>query len=760
MMMSIPRRMLLVGSLAYATVLPSAQGDEIETVVVTGTRAPGHTQENSATPIVVYDARRLEESGYPDLGRALAAIAPSVNMSHSQTSPSAANTRSITLKGLAPDQVLVLVNGKRWQPSSVLVFNNAVGRGSAPYDLGAIPLNAVARIEVLDDGAAAQYGSDAIAGVVNIILRSNDSDALYSAQAGVTEKGDGFSYDIGGSQGLRLAEKGHLTLSADLRHQDITNRATADPRNGNRIDQQAGDPRALDIGIAADLGYSLSDAAEIYGSFIASRRDSESAPTFRLRGSSPLYPNGFLPQVEPVIWSVTDIAGVRSDLAAGFNADLSNSFGYNSAHFSVHNSANDALGTASPTAFYAGTLEYWQDTVNVTLRRDFGHSVLPGSLAFGGEYRKEHYGITPGDPVSYQSGGAQGFPGFAPRIPVDNSRNAASAFIDVEIKPLKWVTVSGAGRFDHYSDFGDAATWKGTVRAEATQWLAFRGSWGTAFRAPSLQQQFFSSVVSQISPTGALLRTGTYQVGDPVATALGATPLKPERSQDYTVGGVVHADNLLLSADWYDINIRDRVVLSDQLKGAAVTSILAANGITDVQQAQFFTNAAHTRTRGYEVVAAYTWNFTRGDLLRANLQYGQYHTSLISLAANPVLPTLPLLGVTSKGLLLSAQPRDKLTSSLTFTHARLSASINVDRYGPWLSTPLGVTQNFGAKTVADLVGSVDLSSHMQLGAGILNMGDTYPDRVAGGNALGLAYGDEAPFGINGRSYFVRLQFAY
>jgi iron complex outermembrane receptor protein len=736
----------------------SEAGTLNETVVVTGTRAQGRTEATSSVPILVYDSNDLQASGFVDVGRALEAVSPAINMSHSQTSPSAASTRSITMKGLAPDQVLVLVNGKRWQTSSVLVFNNAVGRGSAPYDLGAIPLSAVDHIEVLSDGAAAQYGSDAIAGVVNIILMSNASGGSYAAQSGVTDRGDGWNYDLAGSQGLGLGERGHLSLSADMRYQDKTNRAVPDPRNHNIVDQEVGDPRALDTGAALDAAYAVAPDADVYGSLLVSRRDSVSVPTFRLPGVSVLYPHGFLPEVNPLIWNATGIVGLRAGLGGGFNLDLSNSYGYNRARFDVYNTANAALGATSPTQFYSGTLRYSQDSLNLTLSHDIPAELMPGHLAAGFEYRNELYQILPGDPVSYNRGGAQGFPGFAPRIPVDNSRNAGSAFVDAEADPLRWLTLSGAGRYDHYSDFGSALTWKGSIRAALTERVALRGSVGTGFRAPSLQQQYFSSVVSQINTTGALVRTGTYQVRDPIAVALGATPLRPEKSRNYSAGLIAQPiAGMLLTADWYRIDITDRIILSDQLSGTAVTSILRGYGITDVQQVQFFTNAAHTRTDGYELSGAYTTGLGRATSLKTALQYGRYHTKLLQLQANPVLPTLPLLGTISKGLLVSAQPLDKLTSSVTLSHDPLAFTVNVDRYGQWTSAPLGTLQTFSARTVLDLSASIDLGHHASLRAGALNVTNTYPDLVNGAKAIGLSYGDEAPFGVNGRAYFLGLQ---
>jgi iron complex outermembrane receptor protein len=759
-----PAALLVVTLIGAADTMADAAADASgdaaklnELVVVTGTRAQGHTEATSSVPIHVYDSDDLRASGFVDLGRAIEAVSPSINMSHSLTSPSAASTRSITMKGMAPDQVLVLINGKRWQSSAVLVFNNAVGRGSAPYDLGAIPLSAVDHIEVLSDGAAAQYGSDAIAGVVNIILKSNSAGGVYSAQSGLTDRGDGWNYDLAGSQGLSLGG-GHLSVSGDVRYQDKTNRAVPDPRNHNIIDQQVGDPRALDTGVALDAAYPILPGTDAYGSLIMSRRDSYSAPTFRLPGTSVLYPGGFLPQVNPLIWNATAIAGVRAAIDGGFSIDLSNSYGYNHSRFDVGNTANNALGAASPTEFHSGALRYSQDTVNLTVTHAIPGDVLPGTLAGGVEYRHELYQIAPGDPVSYQNGGAQGFPGFAPRIPVDNSRNAGSAFLDAEANPLHWLTLGASGRYDHYSDFGRAITWKGSVRAALTEGIALRGSLGTGFRSPSLQQQFFSSVVSQINAAGALLRTGTYQVGDPIAQALGATPLRPEKSRDYSAGVTAQPlPGLLLTADWYRIDVNDRIILGDQLSGTAVTAILRSYGITDVQQVQFFTNAAHTRTDGYELSGAYTTGLGQTTSLQTAAQFGQYHTKLLRLDPNPILPALPLLGTISKGLLISAQPRNKLTSSVTLTHVWLALTADVDRYGPWTSAPLGTVQSFSAKTAVDLSAEVKLGPHAAVSVGAMNVTNTYPDLVRGAQALGLSYGDEAPFGVNGRAYFIALR---
>jgi iron complex outermembrane recepter protein len=734
-----------------------ASAPHSEEIIVTGTRGTELTESTSPVPVSVYDADELRIAGFPDLGRALNAVAPSINLPHSQTSPSAANTRSITMKGMAPDQVLVLINGKRWQSSAVLVFNNAVGRGSAPYDVGAIPLTAVKRIEVLSGTAAAQYGSDAIAGVVNIILNDSDHAQQLTLQSGVTDAGDGSRYSTGASQGFRIRDTGHLTLSSDIRYQDFTNRAVPDPRNGGRIDQQVGDPRAFDVSLAADAAVPLNDVWDSYFTVLGARRDSTSVPTFRLPGASVLYPEGYLPRVNPLIWNTTGIAGVRGSLSDTLKLDVSNSFGYSSAQFDVYNSANNALGAASPTQFDSGSLRYLTDTLNVSLDRSLQFGNVTGNIAGGVEHRAESYSIGRGEPLSYEQGGAQGFPGFAPRIPVNNSRNATSGYVDAELSPVHWLHLGAAGRYDDYSDFGDAVTWKASVRADLTDWFALRGSGGTGFRAPSLQQEYFSSVVSQINTSGALVRTGTYQVRDPIAVSLGAQPLEPERSHDYTAGLVLRPTQaLVLTADFYRIRVADRVILSDQLRGPAVTAVLIANGITDVQQVQFFTNAAGTRTEGYEASLHYSQPLPSDNSLTASIQYGQFHTTLEQLDANPVLPTLPFLGTISHGLLISAQPSNKLTSALTFSHRSFDVTLDADHFGPWVSAPLGTTQRFDSKTIYDLSCELKFDSGLSIALGALNVTDVYPDLVNGAAAIGLSYGDEAPFGVNGRSYFINI----
>jgi iron complex outermembrane receptor protein len=736
-----------------------------EEIIVTGTRAAGRTALTSAVPVDTIDAERLEETGYADLGRALEFAEPSVNFPRAETTPSSANTRPITLRGLSPDEVLVLVDGKRWHTSAVINTNFAVGRGSAPFDLSTIPISAIDHIEILRDGAAAQYGSDAIAGVINIILKSNDSGGFVQTQAGITQVGDGQNIDGAFNRGYALPEGGHITVSGEVGYQENTNRAAVDQRFG-RVTYSIGAPEQIDTNLAVTAAYPLPDiAGELYSDLLVSRKDSSSAVTFGVPGTSPLYPGGFRPEVNPLLWDVGDTVGLRGALTDTINYDLSNSFGYSSADFTVRDTANASLGLASPTSFDGGSATYLQDVTNLTFNRPLPELLAGGNLAVGAEYRYDQYQLGSGEPSSFTGSGALGFPGFNPRIPVDNARNAGAGFVDLELKPVSWLSVGGAGRYDRYSDFGGAPTWKVTARAEATSWLAFRGSASTGFRAPSLQQEFYSSITTVANGANkSLVNVGTFQVDDPIARALGAQPLKPEKSRDETLGLVLTPlRRFSITADLFRTDIDDRIALSDAMSGNAVTAALAGAGITNVQQVAYFTNALNTRTQGYDITATYAGDIDEDTQYNLSLGYDRSPTSIRSLAQNAVLPQLALIGVHARTLLTEAQPRDKLSGQVSLDHGPYTGVLNVTRYGKYVDAPILDPQTFSAKTIVDLTGSARVSDRVTLGFGILNVGDVYPDKLqelafafkSFGNSF--VYGEESPWGVDGRAFFARLR---
>jgi iron complex outermembrane receptor protein len=726
---------------------------EVGELVVVGSRGAPRLATETASPVDVFSGEELAARGFNDLSKVLQFVSPSFNFPRSATGPSAANTRSASLRGLSPDQVLVLVNGRRRHSSSVLNFNNNIGRGTVPIDFNTIPASAISRVEVLRDGAAAQYGSDAIAGVINIVLRDDAEGGLGSFQIGATEDGDGETAIGTASQGFKLGDDGFLTLAAEARYRNFTNSARVDPRVG-RVTQRHGDPESLDLNLAANAEVPLS-AATLYGFATFDRRNSESAPLFRLPSVAPgLYPLGFLPIVEFDMIDFGGAAGVRGE-AAGWSWDLSDTVGYNRGDFAVSNSANTSLGAASPRRFDSGGTRYGQNLVNLTLNRRFESLMAGANLAAGLEHRFESFKIVAGEPASFQGAGAQGFPGYNPPSPVDVDRTAISAFIDGELSPVKGLDLGLAARYENYSDFGDRTTGKASLFWRTSDWLAVRATASTGFRAPALQQQYFATVTSQLS-AGQLVNVGTFAVSDPVSRALGASELKPEKSRNISAGVVLTAlPGLSVTADVFRIEIDDRIALSESLSGPAVAAILAARGITNASQVRFFTNAADTVTEGWEAAVNWSTPIATDGRLTLTLAYAAYDNDVESLAVNPVLPALALLGPTSIGVLTDAQPRNKVTLNAGLDIGRWSLLADVVRFGKYRSSPLGPTQVFGEEITLDLTASYEINKTLSLHAGVINATDEYPDEVVGSND-GRPYTEAGGLGVDGREYFVRV----
>lgn len=741
----------------------------LEDIVVTATRrVEGRPALESPVPIDVVQGDALGRSGYADLSRGLQFQVPSVNFNRAATTATAASTRPITLRGLAPDQVLVLVNGKRRHASSILNTNNSIGRGSAPVDLNTIPDAAIERIEILRDGAAAQYGSDAIAGVVNIILREDASGGYGALQGGITDQGDGADESATGRVGFDLGGRGHLTVSGQIRHQDPTNRANVDQRFG-WVTYKIGDPRISDFNGAIDSSYSLGGNGELYLFGTGSYRVAQSPSGFRTPTTAPtLYPAGYVALINPRIADFGVTGGYRTTFGNDWHFDVSHTVGYDQANFVVGNTVNLSLGpngAASPQSFYAGGVTYRQHVTDALLTKSF--DVLRGlNIAAGAQDRLELYKIKNGEPLAYFGAGADGFPGFNPRNPVDKNRNAYAGFVDLELDATRFLTLGAAGRYDHYSDFGGAATWKSTARLAATDWLAFRAAASTGFRAPSMQQQYFSAVTNNLSSTGALVTVGTLPVTDPVARALGATALKPEKSKNYSAGIVLTPTrNFYFTADYFRIEIENRIALSEQLSGTGVANILTAAGIRNFQQVRFFTNAIDTNTEGFELSGRYSTAIGTRANLALGFGYGRFLSNLERLAPNGAIPSLPLLATKSLIFVTKGQPKDKVTFDATLDYAPFTFNVDVTRFGSVQGADLATLQTYSAKTLVDLSLGVALSKAMSITAGVQNVGDVYPDQpvdnrlasVIAATGGSFPAPEEAPFGFNGRSYYLRLE---
>jgi len=745
-------------------------GDDI---VVTGTRAAGRTRLDSASPVDVLSGATLQRQGTTELGAALSAVAPSLDFPRPSANDGTDAIRPATLRGLSPDQTLVLVNGIRGHTSALLNTNGTVGRGSSAVDLNTIPVTALDRIEVLRDGASAQYGSDAIAGVVNLRLREARSGGGAQVTYGFydtdvdTARG---SRDVTGEptvttslwQGIGFGEDGFLTLSGEYTKRQPTNRADFDPRvTPTRVTGRYGDPRVEQWTGFANFGGTLADNLAFYGFAGYQDRDSRSAAFPRLASAQTVvagYPNGFLPIINTKTRDLNSAFGLKSEVA-GFALDASVSYGRNRIGFRTLDTANYSLGAATPRTFDDGALVYdqWVGGVDAARRFDVFQSL---NVALGVEVRREGYKIEAGDPASYTGTGAQGFGGFAPRNAVERSRRSAGAYLDLEAQVTDAFLVGLAGRVEDYSDFGSTANGKLSLRYDVAPWLALRGTASTGFRAPSLQQQYFTQV-AQVVTNGVPIQTGTFPSVDPVAVRLGGLPLEPEKSTNLSAGTVIRFGGFDLTVDAYRIRIRDQIGLSENLAAAGNPQVAALLNPLGVSAARFFLNGLASTTKGIDAVAHYRLRTPAAgafDLTVAG-NLNDVDVTRVPTTTSTLNPA-PTLFARSRILTLEdGTPQTKVTGQLDWSLDRLGALARVTYYGNVNQPGTVPTADVftGRRAITDLELRYAEPKGAQLGLGVSNLFDVYPRAtVAANNSTGvLGFPYYSPYGFNGRYIYVR-----
>ncbi len=765
--------------------------------ITVGSRAAGAEQEK-AVPVDVLPHEQIVSTSATEVNQIIEKLSPSFNFPRPTITDGTDEVRPATLRGLGPDQLLVMVNGKRRHTSALINANGSIGRGSAGVDLNAIPVSAIDSVEILREGAAAQYGSDAIAGVLNLVLKSGAQPLTVSAKGGATTHGDGQMIDTSISDGFSIG-KGALFATGEYRDRYPTNRAGADPRDQivagdagkNDVPQPShhwGDAYVRDLMAFANFNLPLSaDEKQIFYAFGGMSNRHGSAGGFYRRSIQTqnwpdIYPLGFLPLIEPRILDSSVTTGVRGEMAKWFY-DLSSGYGRNKFDFYVRHSLNTSLGPTMPpnqTSFYAGTLRDSQWVTNFDVSRGFNVGLAgPLNVAWGAEYRREGYGIDAGEPNSYINGGfkdrsgavapagAQVFPGFRPQNAVDVSRDNKSLYADIEGDVTSMLRLGVAGRYENYSDFGSTTNGKLTARFSPLKRLIFRGSASTGFRAPSLGQSWFSSVATNFlrdPATGQLapFEVGTYPVSSPVAQALGAQPLKPEKSRDYS-GGIVYQplEHLEITADYFHININDRIVFSGNFTGGKVQPLLAPFGVTG---ARFFTNAIDTRTSGLDVVSNFQQSL--GSLGRLDLSAAFSHnaTKVVGTVATP--PQLAGLGEVlfdrvERRRIECGQPHTNVRLMQSWNDGNFNTTLRESRYGDFCSFAAVAAddQTYAARWLGD----VDFAYRWQrytFGVGAENIFDQFPTKNRLGTAqanLGIfTYPSQSPYGMNGRFVYSRV----
>ena len=824
----------------------AAGAEELEQVVITGTRVANRSALDTAVPVDVVPASALQNLGVAEINQALSVALPSFTFPRPGLADGTDTVRPASLRGLAPDQTLVLVNGKRRHTAALVNVNGTVGRGSAAVDLNTIPNVAVRGIEVLRDGASAQYGSDAIAGVINLRMREDSSggelgvsygwrDTTYKNLTGTPPAGatwsapavlkrsrsDGETLTVSGWKGFALGDSGFLTVSAEYKDAERTERGgwdfrqqyartstgAFDPREAtfDRFSQWYGEPELKQTTVFVNAGIDVNDNAEFYASASYQDRSAVSAGFQRLandpsgRNIASIYPDGFLPQIAPDVTDYALSAGMRWGLG-NWDMDASLGYGYNEMMFTIQNTLNRSLGPTSKTVFDAGGYDYDQLVFNLSGVRGVEVAGLasPLNVAIGLEARREGYSITAGEPDSYRNGGArlplgspgctsptaadtaaggcptpsgaQVFPGFRPANVVDKSRNAVGAYIDLEANITEKFLASAAIRAEDYSDFGSNVSGKISGRYDIADGFALRGSYSTGFRAPSLQQQFFATTSTNFI-NGVPFDITTFPATDPVAAALGAKPLDSEDSTNLSIGAVLQFDRASLTIDAYRIELDNRIVLSENLTSVAVRNFLTAQGFVGIGGGRFFINGVDTVTKGVDVVFNYplvTDSAGRFDIT-ATANFNE--TVVTKVPATPQLSALsPAPILFDRGNRLTFErgtPKDKYSLSVAWSLGDFGLTARATRYGEVLSPQNAPTVSapdflMTPKTLVDLEARYAFGEHFKFAVGADNVLDEYPDALPPGlNTTGAtSFSNLAPFGRSGRFIYGRVTFAF
>lgn len=745
-------------------------------VTVVGSRNLNRSSTDTPAPVDVIDIREVTtKQGQLDVNQLLQFAAPSFNSNRQTGSDGADHVDPASLRGLGPDQTLVLINGKRRHQSALVNLFGSRGRGNTGTDLNAIPAAAIERIEILRDGAAAQYGSDAIAGVINIVLKESTDQLTVNANAGMfkakyrfdDKKFDGLNYNINANYGVKIAKKGFLNLTADYNSRDHTNRANTVASESDLARRQYGDPEIRNAAIYYNAKIPLGSNFQFYSFGGLNERSGDAYAWTRFadddRNIPSIYPNGFDPIITSKIKDRSVAAGIRGAWKS-WDIDLSNTYGFNKFHFGVENSLNRSLGERSQTSFDAGGFQLGQNVTNLNISRFYKNIMQGLNVAFGGEFRTERYKIFAGEEASYRNydsefaGGSQGFPGYSPADVTNRTRSNVGAYVDLEADVTKQLLIDVAGRFERYSDFGSTLNGKLGLRYKITDALALRGSVSTGFRAPSLAQKYFNSTFTNFvngQPVEVLLANNNSAV----TKALGIPELKQETSQNASLGiTFTPASGLSVTVDGYYVKVKDRVVLTGQFSdddediGALLKELR-------VGKAQFFTNALeYTTTKGLDVIIAHSARLGAGRLsttVAANFNW---------MELGPVNTVPKLAGKEDiyfdereRRFVIASAPPSKINLTFDYSVSKFSAMLRFIRFGEVkLANWDYMIDTYSPKIQTDLTLNYKFTKNISLSIGGSNILNVYPDKSLPALTESGGAWDPVQMGSNGAFFFTRL----
>jgi iron complex outermembrane receptor protein len=844
------------GATTTLNVSMAESSEVLSEIVVTGSRSGGRSRIDSPVPVDIIPVSQITNNvGQVDINQILTYIAPSFQSSRQTISDGSDHIDPAQLRGLGPDQVLVLVNGKRRHQSSLVNVNGTVNRGTVGTDLNAILATAVDKIEILRDGAAAQYGSDAIAGVINIILKTrtglsgnvsygqnvtsyDKNYVLNSGKDASVNISDGGTAQVGLNYGFKIGQKGFVNITGEYVNREATNRTGTYtgqifPAVGGKIvddellntkgltrndfDMRIGNSKVKGGGVVLNASIPLTSNIELYAFGGYNNKQGNAAGFYRYPNGIPaavrpnvttVYPNGFLPEINSDVTDISAAAGFRGKLGE-WKFDLSNTFGKNDFDYTISNSVNYTQAVSSSTfqtKFNAGGNGFSQNTINLDLGRKF--DVLHGlNVAVGAEQRTDKYTITAGEESSYKNydvaagvaAGAQVFSGFFPQNAGSHSRNSVAGYIDLEQDITKAWVLSGALRFENYSDFGNTLNYKFATRYKITDGIALRASASSGFRAPSLQQRYYAKTNTLfVTQNGQQVaqESGTFTNDSKPAEILGIPKLKQETSQSFTVGTTIQINNAFeLTVDAYQIDIDDRIVLTNNFNDGGNAALKAQLAAANATTANFFSNAVDTRSRGIEAVLSYNTKFAGNQSLRAVLA-GTFIQNKVKKDASgkPIIHASDILVQTNQvntyfnredmSRFEIASPKNKQSLTINYKAGKFGVMLRAVRFGEvsywdptidptkpdsWpVNTLTGqketLDQTFGAKIVTDIALNYDLVKGINVSIGANNLFDVYQDRHthSGNFSLGrFVYSRRVQqMGVNGRYIFARVNFNF
>jgi iron complex outermembrane receptor protein len=705
------------------------EGVSLDEVVLVGSRSPKRTAIDTAVAIDIIDVASVTtQIGKVEINEMLQYAAPSFNANKQSGSDGADHVDPASLRGLGPDQTLVLINGKRRHQSSLINIFGTRGRGNTGTDLNAIPASSIKRIEILRDGASAQYGSDAIAGVINIVLRDNINEltgsvsyGAYSTNADVdtsafgeygawntdgyrldTEKDgnaigkdqnfDGGSVKVTANYGFEVGEGGYANFTTEYLSKNKTLRPGFDFRKG------FGEAAIDGFNFFGNLAVPVSDKTEIYAFGGRNYRDTDAYAFTRNGGErvvESIYPNGFTPRITSIITDNSLSAGVRTTTDSGWKIDISNTYGKNNFHYFIKGTLNASLEDVSPTDFDAGGHSLSQNTVNFDFSKYYDGVLSGMNLAFGAEYRTENFMIFAGEEGSYgtytengilitnpefqdqaeddlgnpRPGGSQGFPGYGPSNEVNRSRSNLSLYADAEFDLSETFLLSAAARFENFSDFGSTVNGKLAARLKASDNINIRGSLSTGFRAPSLAQIYYNLRFTNFVG-GQALESLLSPNNSPVTASFGIGPLKEEKAFNAALGFTSSFGKFTATIDGYYIYVKDRIVL---------TGNFDAPQIANVEAAQFFANGADTKTTGLDIILAYKTNLGDDSSFGATF-LGNFNDMKIDKVKNGALDEQTFFGERDKAFLLASAPKSKMSLNLNYKKSWFDTALTFTRF--------------------------------------------------------------------------------